>query len=203
MKLKKIASLMLAGIMAVSMLAGCKTADNGNGGASSSEPTTTSNFTDAVMAEASKATNDNLAVDSDDTLDKAIDWAAANNKYDTQKLDMTRLDKSSRLVIDANTVIDDMDNYDNVGVDEWNFADANTMKDRTMWVMYIVDNSRSDEWIAKEIAGYLDQVSDDMVQDNCEYSIRVAKADVETNKDFGGSVVVGVMITIDDTTNNH
>ena len=32
MKLKKIASLMLAGIMAVSMLAGCKSGDNGNSG---------------------------------------------------------------------------------------------------------------------------------------------------------------------------
>ena len=42
MKLKKIASLALAGIMAVSMLAGCKDGNNNNGGASSSsEPTTT------------------------------------------------------------------------------------------------------------------------------------------------------------------
>ena len=39
MKLKKIASLALAGIMAVSMLAGCKDGGNGNNGSSSSEPT--------------------------------------------------------------------------------------------------------------------------------------------------------------------
>ena len=36
MKLKKIASLALAGIMAVSMLAGCKDGNNGNSGSSSS-----------------------------------------------------------------------------------------------------------------------------------------------------------------------
>ena len=43
MKLKKIASLMLAGIMAVSMLAGCKSGstNNGNAGSSSSTPATT------------------------------------------------------------------------------------------------------------------------------------------------------------------
>ena len=39
MKLKKIASLALAGIMAVSMLAGCKDGGNGNSGSSSSETT--------------------------------------------------------------------------------------------------------------------------------------------------------------------
>ena len=38
MKLKKIASLMLAGIMAVSMLAGCKSSNNGNNVPSDSEP---------------------------------------------------------------------------------------------------------------------------------------------------------------------
>ena len=52
MKLKKIASLMLAGVMAVSMLAGCNTASNGgnNGGEGEGEGTTTSGYS-AVMAE--------------------------------------------------------------------------------------------------------------------------------------------------------
>ena len=52
MKLKKIASLMLAGVMAASMLAGCNTASNGgnNGGEGEGEGTTTSGYS-AVMAE--------------------------------------------------------------------------------------------------------------------------------------------------------
>ena len=52
MKLKKIASLMLAGVMAVSMLAGCQTGSNGgnNGGEGEGEGTTTSGYS-AVMAE--------------------------------------------------------------------------------------------------------------------------------------------------------
>ena len=58
MKLKKIASLMLAGIMAVSMLAGCKTADNGNGGASSSEPTTTTGYSALLEDNLGKAVTD-------------------------------------------------------------------------------------------------------------------------------------------------
>ena len=43
MKLKKIASLALAGIMAVSMLAGCKDG-NGNSGSSSENTNTTSGY---------------------------------------------------------------------------------------------------------------------------------------------------------------
>ena len=51
MKLKKIASLMLAGVMAVSMLAGCNTASNGgNNDRVEGEGTTTSGYS-AVMAE--------------------------------------------------------------------------------------------------------------------------------------------------------
>ena len=44
MKLKKIASLALAGIMAVSMLAGCKDGGNSNSGSSSENTNTTSGY---------------------------------------------------------------------------------------------------------------------------------------------------------------
>ena len=59
MKLKKIASLALAGIMAVSMLAGCKDGGNGNSGSSSENTSTASGY--------SKVLADNL---SDDVTDK-------------------------------------------------------------------------------------------------------------------------------------
>ena len=79
MKLKKIASLALAGIMAVSMLAGCKDGGNGNSGSSSSENTnTTSNVTESVLAKSSKAVNNVLTVNADDTLDEAVTFAAEN-----------------------------------------------------------------------------------------------------------------------------
>ena len=79
MKLKKIASLMLAGIMAVSMLAGCNgSSDNGtNPPASSSEPTTTGLV--SAVKDAIKIENSNLTVDVkegtflNDQLDKLIE----------------------------------------------------------------------------------------------------------------------------------
>ena len=51
MKLKKIASLALAGIMAVSMLAGCKDGGNGNSGSSSSDTNTASGYS-AMLGKA-------------------------------------------------------------------------------------------------------------------------------------------------------
>lgn len=51
MKLKNIASLALAGVMAVSMLAGCSTTGTSDNGGASSEETNTSNGYSAVLAE--------------------------------------------------------------------------------------------------------------------------------------------------------
>ncbi len=54
MKLKKIVSLALAGVLAVSMLAGCSNGTSNNNGSSSSEQTTTSSSVADVMNAAQK-----------------------------------------------------------------------------------------------------------------------------------------------------
>ena len=57
MKLKKIASLMLAGIMAVSMLAGCKSNENGNGGdVPPAEDTTPTGYSATILNGTSDVT---------------------------------------------------------------------------------------------------------------------------------------------------
>ena len=81
MKLKKIASLMLAGIMAVSMLAACKSGstNNGNAGSSSSQPTTTGVV--AAVESGIKSWNSDLEIDvkSSGTFNDAIDALFAKN----------------------------------------------------------------------------------------------------------------------------
>ena len=80
MKLKKIASLMLAGIMAVSMLAGCKgNAINENPGTETEEPTTTGVV--AAVESGIKSWNDDLEINvkSSGTFDDAIDALFAKN----------------------------------------------------------------------------------------------------------------------------
>ena len=78
MKLKKIASLMLAGVMAVSMLAGCNTASNGgnNGEEGEGEGTTTSGYSVAFGEKVEKLNPDVKAMDNVTFADNANDQAA-------------------------------------------------------------------------------------------------------------------------------
>ena len=84
MKLKKIASLMLAGIMAVSMLAACgEGKGNGNSGSSSSQvPSNT--YSDTVMTETSAATQSVAGAKNSNVLNAAVSEAAkiAENSTD-------------------------------------------------------------------------------------------------------------------------
>ena len=78
MKLKKIASLMLAGVMAVSMLAGCNTASNGgnNGGEGEGEGTNTTGYSVAFGEKVEKLNADVKAMDYVTFADNANDQAA-------------------------------------------------------------------------------------------------------------------------------
>ena len=98
MKLKKIASLALAGIMAVSMLAGCKDGGNSNSGSSSSEPTTTNVVTYA---------NDVLSASEKEvftfTSSTNLDTILKNVATDTSKFDSTGIERvfNSTSVVNA------------------------------------------------------------------------------------------------------
>ena len=78
MKLKKIASLMLAGVMAVSMLAGCNTASNGgnNGGEGEGEGTTTTGYSVAFGDKVEKLNSVVKGKDYVTFADNANDQAA-------------------------------------------------------------------------------------------------------------------------------
>ena len=71
MKLKKIASLMLAGIMAVSMLAGCKTANEPTDDSSSSEVSTVSDAATAINAALDEA-KETISFTGSDELANAV-----------------------------------------------------------------------------------------------------------------------------------
>ena len=73
MKLKKIASLALAGIMAVSMLAACgEGTNNGNSGSSSSQPTTASVVSTVKNAIADENSNLVITVEENTALNNAM-----------------------------------------------------------------------------------------------------------------------------------
>ena len=215
MKLKKIASLMLAGIMAVSMLAGCKSGSN-NGGANQTpdEPVSpSSNFTAEVLAEANPVTQLVLKADTNTKLDQAVVYAAANHvgtkpgevltyvndNGDYQTLAekyMTGNDVS--YATNANDIVPSVQHFTTEG------------EDGTIYVLYRVDRTVTDKWIASEIADLLDtwvpdfEMSDD--NNTYAYSVSVAKADsLAGDKAVRADdiVLVGVAISVDYTSINY
>ena len=213
MKLKKIASLMLAGIMAVSMLAGCNGKNTTNENPGQTEEPTTSNVTQAVLGKTSAALQKKLSVNNDTKLDEAVAFAAANNAYRTFVTDLTELAEDGDFVADASTIMKGGDIQDYTpNPDEWNFDAVD--EDRIYWTMFAVSRTKSDEWIENELAEWLDeelvdQFADNVQHSNFEYSIRIAMADctgynfVGDAKDSVSSVIIGVAITCDDLTDNH
>ena len=205
MKLKKIASLALAGIMAVSMLAGCKDGGNSNSGSSSENTNTTSNVTESVLAKSSKAVNNVLTVNADDTLDKAVTFAAENATTAGNNSVLKQVASTQSYAVNALKVADDWV-YTSTSVETYTF-DSTKVEDETYWSLYIVTAPKTNDWIAGEVADMLDQMvakTGNMSGQNCEYSVRVATAEINAvNSGNTDGYLVGIAVTVDDTSNNH
>ena len=171
MKLKKIASLMLAGVMAVSMLAGCNTASNGgnNGGEGEGEGTTTSGYS-AVMAEnVSDAVKDmDYVTFQDNSADRAAledalgNLSSASNalggilsrtpenlneNFDFGDLAVVRAD-----FVDALGLADPDLNENDMSLDWWTGSDLNMNRTIKEGALYVVDGTVDVNKAVKQIA---------------------------------------------------
>ena len=128
MKLKKIASLMLAGVMAVSMLAGCS--GNGNGGASSEnqndEPTGVNAA--AVIAALDEDTTKNVTFSASSDLQKTLEDAIKVANGAVEEVEMSDLQKidADLSTTKLSTVADDT-NYDDKELTEQSFTFIKTV----------------------------------------------------------------------------
>ena len=113
MKLKKIASLALAGIMAVSMLAGCNGSNGGNNGSSSSEVTTVSGAAAAINAELDE-NKELISFSEDSSLDNVVKAYFASNPIAANNWKKTDKEELTNAANDINNVI---------GADKYQLAD--------------------------------------------------------------------------------
>ena len=133
MKLKKIASLMLAGVMAVSMLAGCQTTSNDQPTQPEQPTTPATGYSATVQSKLSQISNVKLTLSDDANLDKALDYAvgfASANKIGDWYVghdDMTMIDGNSSTSAGEVTksVIEAMD----AGKDGLNMANTEDVRD--------------------------------------------------------------------------
>ena len=157
MKLKKIASLMLAGIMAVSMLAGCKTAsNNGNGGEGEGEVTPTSTTASVLRENLGGEARRNVTAVSNGDLDAALNSAVADYCADST-IDAV---VGTFNLVDIRTwalgeaVIDDNED----SITKLKNTDG---KDVTAIEVFAIDKSVSDNWVLEKLADKINTFCDD------------------------------------------
>ena len=208
MKLKKIASLALAGIMAVSMLAGCNGSSNNgtNPPASSSEPTTTGLV--SAVKDAIKIENSNLTVDVkegtflNDQLDKLIeDYTLEAIKANTHAL----IDEGVQIAFGIND-IDDVKNFNNITVGSfdacYDVVDKDT--DKTSWYAGVYEfgtvtastaQTLAAREIAEKMAFFENEVADTGATDvkTLSYTMYVAQKNVSKADDSSVPTVFVVL----------
>ena len=148
MKLKKIASLALAGIMAVSMLAGCS---NGNGGNDGETVVVPSDMTGKVIAALDEDTTKNVTFQADASLQTVLEKVVKNKGTSVSAVTLAELQK-----VEPNLVGDDQ----LVAIGNKNDKDTATAASKTDKYTFVMNNGwtdgASEEYIAKEIASKID-----------------------------------------------
>ncbi len=206
MKLKKIASLMLAGVMAVSMLAGCSNNGGNNNGSSSSEPTTTVGAADAMNAaqdiiEFKDGTSSKLA----SAVEKAVYSQLKDATVATTMTPKAAGDK----VYDQ--LLKDLAVEDGLTKAVYNFTPSKKDTTTTKTYLYLVDDTVSEEvalsFVAKSLTAtagnYPDYVVDTQKYEagyTGEVSIqKVTKSDGDTKTASAYYILVSVTQTVGNT----
>ncbi len=171
MKLKKIASLLLAGVMAVSMLAGCSTTGSDGDGEVVGEPSVPSTsdsatiLHDAMKGDARKMTEPVESATLDTELKNAVDTYFTNDEPDTL---MTALASSSLVDTSSESVksviqsklVDAMGAVEFIFDGEGMYDDLsdrmNNSEVTTAVKLYAVEGSVSDTYALKMVAGKIE-----------------------------------------------
>src|SRR5699024_2484419 len=195
MKLKKIASLMLAGVMAVSMLAGCNTASNNNDKPENPDaiPSTSNSATvlhDNMKGDARKMTTPAANADLDSALKQVVDTyfnnedylgvltgsSVAQVKYDNIAVNLEKaLNAKSDIAVGLNYLLND---------DETTIAVE----------LYCVEASVSDTYALEQVA---DKIENDIAglkdkSNNGEYSYAYTVSASIVTKPVTSSIVEGI-----------
>ena len=204
MKLKKIASLMLAGVMAVSMLAGCQNASNGgnNGGEGDGENNGVVSGISSAISTAVKADvtgiDTNVKFSDDSALDENLKYAAgfagvddALRGFVTKNLKEVRGGRVLDTLKDRAGV---NDNYDtNVGIEAIGNDDVlaaaeptgTTMHDEVAVRLYaissVIPQENINELVAEDIAEIIDKDNDGEYDDDV-YLYSTSDSDQNSSK---------------------
>lgn len=154
MKLNKLASLALAGLMAVSMLAGCKDNTAGGGQGGEVEVTPSSNYTQTVMDKTNDVTKAIFTGVADSKLDHVVKYTAANcvikgsNTSITVKPDPSATSPTIGVGINSNKL--GLTLLDGTGTDGKQYSavvnEADAMMGDAVYMAYCDDDNHKDNY---------------------------------------------------------
>ena len=185
MKLKKIASLMLAGIMAVSMLAGCKSGNNSNG---EKDPVVDSSLTGKVIAALDEDTTKNITFSANPSLQTALEKVLKNKGTAVSSVTSSDLAAVVPELIGDDQLVQITKSSDNK-----NSAENDSKTDD---ITFVINNSLTagadEDYIAKEIAGKIDSAvaSYDIGKDSKSITYTFEQKDFHYDFKYTGDVAV-------------
>ena len=149
MKLKKIASLMLAGVMAVSMLAGCSNGTKPDDG--EKDPVVNTGMTGSVIAALDEDTTKNVEFTADSNLEAVLKKAIQNAGYNG----LDDIKASTLNAIDSD--ISKNSQLANVGVTSDGSKDSDKKESNATIVVTLEGNGMNETTVAKQLAAEIDK----------------------------------------------
>ena len=149
MKLKKIASLALAGVMAVSMLAGCSNGTKPDDG--EKDPVVNTGMTGSVIAALDEDTTKNVEFTADSNLEAVLKKAIQNAGYNG----LDDIKASTLNAIDSD--ISKNSQLANVGVTSDGSKDSDKKESNATIVVTLEGNGMNETTVAKQLAAEIDK----------------------------------------------
>ena len=207
MKLKKIASLMLAGIMAVSMLTACDTTgagDDNNGVKPPVDNTTPTSYSQTILDGVGSDEKSIMTAKDSDMLSDAVVAAGTmiNEADDIHELievgkhGLNMVNYRNRV---GHMVVDGFEDNlaEDVNLQKWFWKMPINTNDRYA-ALYVCDTSMNETQlnnaVSSAVTGIMKGYRDHINATDIDYTLSVAKADVGT--EANGITLVGIMIEV-------
>ena len=215
MKLKKIASLMLAGIMAVSMLTACDTTSAGDDTVvPPAEDTTPTGYSATILNNAGSNTKSLMTSEDSAMLADAVEAAASAINDSPEVHDMLEVseaiafghqvfrttNRTTRAVVDlyVDNLAQDVENNYNYNGLSLPVASSGTQRYAGLYVFNrALNDTQLNNAVASIVDGIMADQKDHVNATDIDYVLSVAKSDVGT--EANGVTLVGIMIKVEVT----
>ena len=156
MKLKKIASLMLAGVMAVSMLAGCSNGTKPED--DKKDPVVNTGLTGNVIAALDKDTTDNATFSASTSLESDLEMAVKNVGSDISNVDTSNRDDTQTAIKNVLIKIDDDYGKAIPGINTKKPVESDDKETQSQTYVVVMPTVGANEnYVAKELAKVIDK----------------------------------------------